>query len=158
MRWQRGLLRLWLVASVIWLLITGAAFGVPQSLVNVISWREPPKFDPLKPFTTVPPPSDDPFAKYATPTPPAVKPPPGFTLNEKPWTPPDAPIAGQKGAWTPPDAPIGKPAASPTPFEAHATAIANLRGFLFAGIGFPVGVFVFGIAGWWVVRGFKPAS
>lgn len=41
MRWRRGLLRLWIVTSVIWLLITGAAFGVPQSLMNVISWHEP---------------------------------------------------------------------------------------------------------------------
>jgi hypothetical protein len=39
MRWRRGLLRLWVVASVGWLLITGAVFRVPQSL---LSWHGTP--------------------------------------------------------------------------------------------------------------------
>ena len=132
------------------MLITGAAFGVPQSLVNVISWRGPPPFDASKPYEVA-----------------KVTPPPGFTLIAPD---PDVlgKVVGKSPKIVPPDDSFAKnvtpsttlpdnPAALLRQFEAHATAISNLRGFLFAGVGFPIVVFVLGIAGWWVARGFKPA-
>jgi hypothetical protein len=45
MNWRRRLVRLWLVASAIWVVVTAAAFSLPNSIGAVVSWRGFPKPD-----------------------------------------------------------------------------------------------------------------
>jgi hypothetical protein len=41
MNWRRGLVRAWLIASAIWLVVAAVGLSVPQSLIDVmISWPE----------------------------------------------------------------------------------------------------------------------
>jgi hypothetical protein len=40
----------------------------------------------------------------------------------------------------------------------HDEAIRSLRGFAVFGLGVPVAVLFLGIAGWWIVRGFRPKA
>jgi hypothetical protein len=41
MHWGRGLVRLWLVSSVLWIIVATVVFTVPNSLVNIIfAWPE----------------------------------------------------------------------------------------------------------------------
>lgn len=94
MNWRRGFIRLWLAATAIWLVITGVAFSLLQSLSDVVSWRDPGQGQSVKLST----------------------------------------------------------------LEAHLTAIANLRGFMFYGVGLPVLALVFGVAGWWIQRGFRQSG
>jgi hypothetical protein len=44
MNWRRGLLRLWLLASLAWVAFNAFAFSVPRSLSDAIGWGlpEPP--------------------------------------------------------------------------------------------------------------------
>lgn len=48
MNWRHGFIRVWLVASAIWLIITGIAFSLAQSLIEIVSWREPGQGQSIK--------------------------------------------------------------------------------------------------------------
>jgi hypothetical protein len=48
MSWRRGFIRLWLVASVIWIAITSIVFSLPGSLSDVLSWRDPVQGETLR--------------------------------------------------------------------------------------------------------------
>jgi hypothetical protein len=175
--WHRGFVRLWLAASAIWLVIAGAAFSLPHSLIDVASWN-PPVFDPSKPFTREPgpPPSPaqpdtdaGPWTKYqhsdqdqaGRGLPPL---PPGFvpvkpSASIKPSASdaaeiPPPPWRAQQGGGSAIPPPPWKQAG----LEAHITATANLRSFAIFGVGLPVLTLALGIIGWWIQRGFRPSN
>jgi hypothetical protein len=48
MNWRRGFIRLWLVASAVWIIITGIVFSFPKSLIDAMSWRAPGQGQSIK--------------------------------------------------------------------------------------------------------------
>jgi hypothetical protein len=135
MNWRRGFLRLWLVASVIWLAGNAFAFRLPETLIEVTPWLRPsaangppdtpignpPRFDPSKPYIVVP--------HTATPS-----------EEER-----ERRIGSELGLISPRE-------------QRREAAIASLRGFVFFGIGAPMAVLFLGIAAMWVLRGFRPIN
>jgi hypothetical protein len=47
MNWRRGFIRLWLVASVIWIAINGFAFRVPEQIAEITPWLRPMRLSDL---------------------------------------------------------------------------------------------------------------
>jgi hypothetical protein len=189
--WRRGFLRLWLVASVIWVAVNAFAFRLPESLIEVTPWLRPMRLSDLASSEATPVGTPTPgTAASSQPKGPHTigdlppgfvrnKPasgeataglPPGFVLKN-PATPVEPPTQSE-GRWMPPASdPIVSPAAQPegpwTKYQAAAVkareqrrevSIANLRGFVFFGIGPPIAVLFLGIATMWVLRGFRPIN
>ena len=131
MNWRRGFLRLWLVASVIWVAGNAFVFQLPRNLIEVTPWLRP----------TDPASAGAPAGWWAD-IPPAPLPPlpPGYVLREDPPT-------QSEGPWV--------------KYQAEARearrqgAIASLWSFVFFGIGPPVAALFLGIAAMWVLRGFR---
>ena len=139
MNWRRGFLRLWLVASVIWIAGNAVVFQLPGNLIEVTPWLRPA--DPAGWWLK------DPLAVEPLPPPVAregPQPPPAVFVPLPPGAVLDPPTTQSEGPWT--------------KYQVEARrrdAIASLWGFVFFGLGPPLAALCLGIAIMWVLRGFR---